>query len=79
MLFVCRDSFDASDSQGLESVDHKVHRLEVALSHYRLHRVQLHLCCVSCHGDAKFVAHHFIAYLVHDLRNDRIYLTRHDR
>ena len=45
----------------------------------RLEGIELELTALGRHGDGEVVAHDVEGHLIHDLRDDRIHLSRHDR
>ncbi len=67
-----------SDSERAALVRMISDRKHVVRDH-RHHDVELELSVLGGDGDARIVAHHLEADLVHHLRNRRIHLARHDR
>ena len=51
-----RDSVDAAGAECIETVDHDMSGLEIALGCYRLHGVELELCGFGSECDAGVVA-----------------------
>ena len=77
-LLVGSDSNDAVVYEGLYGVSQGIDGLEQAVEDDRLESVQLQLACLSSHGDGHVISDDIEGNLVHYLRNNRVYLARHD-
>ena len=54
------------------------YRIKKIIEYNRLKCVEFHLTCLCCHGDGHIMAYYVKCHLGYNLRNDRIYLARHD-
>ena len=75
---ICPDSCDAVVSQSPDRSLHGLYGLKQIVEGNRLKRVQFHLSCFRRHGDGHIMPCHQIGHLCDNLRNDRIYLARHN-
>ena len=60
LLRICCDAVYAVYTESVETVHHDLCRLEAALRHYRLHRIELHLSLLGRHCNTEVVSDHLV-------------------
>ena len=78
LLLVSLDAIYAVYAECIKAVHHNLGRLEATLRHSWLHSVEFHLSLLCAHRNAGVVTDNLVANLVHNLWNNRVYLTRHN-
>ena len=77
-LPICRNPFHTPVCQSSYCLDKDLHRLIDIKCNNRLHGVELQLTSFGSYRDRQIIADDLKSYLIHDFRNDRIDLSRHD-